>query len=221
MSGLARRVPIVCLEGPSAVGKTTLAARLAAECGAAVVPELSGADAAPPIPRSADWFADRHAERWLEARRLAATGVPFVVLDTDPLKGLWYNPTFAEAGWPDVPTVARGYRARLLAGRLGVPDRYVALTATVEQLRARRAGDPTRSRRGFEGNLGLVDTLQRWFAELAAAAPGLVTVLATDDRDALVPAVAAAARTPAPPPDPLALLAHMARWAERNLSPRG
>ena len=211
-------MPIVCLEGPSAVGKTTLARRLAVECGAAVVPELSGAEGAPPIPESADWFADRHAERWLEARRLDADGAPFTVIDTDPRKGLWYNPVFADAGWSGVRLVADAYRARMLAGRLGVPDRYVLLSATVEQLFARRAGDPTRARRGFEGNLRLVDALPRWFAELARFAPGLVTVLDTSDADALVPAVLHVARTPpAAPPDPLALLAHMAAWSEREL----
>ena len=214
-------MPIVCLEGPSAVGKTTLARRLAAECGAAVVAELSGAGAAPPIAGSADWFADRHAERWLEARRLAGDGAPFAVLDTDPLKGLWYNPVFADAGWPGVRTVADGYRERLRDGRLGVPDRYVVLSATVEQLFARRAGDPTRTRRGFEGNLRLVEALPRWFAELARVAPGLVATLDTSDPEALVPAVVAAVRAPAAAaPDPLALLEHMAAWAEREFEGR-
>ena len=38
---------VVCIEGPSAVGKSTLAAALARDCGAAFVPELD-ASAAPP-----------------------------------------------------------------------------------------------------------------------------------------------------------------------------
>lgn len=49
-SGGAPRV--LCLKGLSAVGKTTLAAALARECGAAVVPELD-ASGAPAVGRSA------------------------------------------------------------------------------------------------------------------------------------------------------------------------
>jgi cytidylate kinase len=36
---------IVCLEGPSAVGKSSLASALARECGATVVPELDASGA--------------------------------------------------------------------------------------------------------------------------------------------------------------------------------
>jgi deoxyadenosine/deoxycytidine kinase len=57
-SGSAPRV--LCLEGPSAVGKITLAAALARECGAVVVPELD-ASGAPAVGRSAAWFVERHA----------------------------------------------------------------------------------------------------------------------------------------------------------------
>src|SRR5215213_9800231 len=100
---------IICLEGPSAVGKTTLAETLARECGAAVVPELD-ASGAPPAGSSAAWFAERHAAQWRRARELAA-GAPFAVLDGDPSQGLWYNWVYAGEGWEGLETVAPLYRA--------------------------------------------------------------------------------------------------------------
>ncbi len=73
------RSPILCLEGVSAAGKTTLARALAAEFGAAVVPELD-ATGAPPAASAEPWFTERHAERWRRACALRA-GAPLVVMD--------------------------------------------------------------------------------------------------------------------------------------------
>src|SRR5215208_5483655 len=160
---------LVCLEGPSAVGKTTLAGAVARECGAAVVPELD-ASGAPPVGRSAAWFVERHAAQWRLARELAAAA-PFAVLDGDPFKGLWYNWVYAGEGWEGVETVAPLYRAQVEAGALAFPDLYVVLTAPEEELRRRRAGDASRTRRNFEKHLRLVGPLLRYFGALREAAP--------------------------------------------------
>lgn len=206
-----RRAPIVCLEGLTAVGKTTLAAELAVVAGAAVVPELD-ASGAPPIPRSAAWFVDRHAEQWRAARALAARA-PLVVVDCDPFKGLWYNPVYADQGWPGVDVQAPLYRAHVARGTLAFPDLYVVLGAAEAQLRARRAGDPTRSRRNFEAHLRLVVPHRHYYQTLRAADPARVLLLDTSARDTLAPAVLAAVqRLPPGPPDSARLFEHMARW---------
>ena len=202
---------IVCLEGPSAVGKTTLLAALARERGAATVPELD-AGAPPPVGSSAEWFAERSAERWRRAVDLASDA-PFVVLDGDPLKGLWYNRVFADEGWEGVDVVAPLYRARIGAGTLAFPDLYVVLGATGAQLRARRAADPTRARRSFEKHLRLVEPLRRYFGALREADPPRVLFLDTSDRAPLAGAILAALRDlPSSPPDSLRLLDHIAAW---------
>lgn len=208
---------VVCLEGPSAVGKTTLASELARECGAAVVPELD-ASAAPPIGYSASWFVGRHAEQWRLAREMAACA-PFAVLDGDPFKGLWYNWVYAGEGWEGVDVVAPLYRAHVKRGALAFPDLYVVLTATGEELRRRRAGDTSRSRRNFEKHLLLAGPLRCYFEELREADPARVTVVETSRRGDLVGRVTEALeRLPLAPADSLSLLDHMADWL-RSHSP--
>jgi hypothetical protein len=206
-----RLAPIVCLEGLSAVGKTTLAAALTRAAGAAVVPELD-AGGAPPIPQSAGWFVDRHAERWGQARALAARA-PLVVVDCDPFKGLWYNQVFAGQGWPGVDAQAPRYRAHVASGTLAFADLYVVLLATEAQLWARRAGDATRSRRNFAPNLRLAIPHRDYYQTLQAAAPERVLLLDTSARDTLADTVLAAVqRLPPGPPDSAALFERMARW---------
>lgn len=209
---------VVCAEGPSAVGKTTLVTALARAAGAAAVPELDarGAPSVAEAPAaSAAWFVEAHAASWRRARALAADA-PFAVLDGDPFKGLWYGPTFPDAGWPGLDVVGPLHEAAIASGALAFPDLYVALDATEARLRARRAGDATRTRRGFEEHLRLVDPLRRWFAALAVVAPGRVLRVDTTDRDpdALVDVVLArVASLPPDPPDAPQLLARMLTWA--------
>jgi gluconate kinase len=206
-----RPSPIVCLEGPSAVGKTTLAAALAQRAGAAVIPELDGS-AAPPVAESGAWFIEAHAEQWRQARALADTA-PLVVMDCDPFKGLWFNWVFADHGWPGIGVQAPLHRAHVEAGTMAFPDLYVVLLATEAQLRARRAGDPTRTRRNHEMHLRLIDPQRRYFQALRAADPARVLLVDTTARDTLVDAVlAAVAALPRDPPDSMRLQDHMADW---------
>lgn len=209
---------VFCVEGPSAVGKTSLAAALARECGASVFPELD-ASSAPTHRRSASWFVDQHAARWRLARE-RASGIRFAVLDGDPFKGLWYNWVYADEGWEGVEVVAPLYRAHLERGTLAFPDLYVVLTATEEQLRQRRTCDPTRTRRNFEKHLLLVEPLRRYFGALREAAPERAVIVETGQRGSLVSRVTEALRgLPSAPPDSLRLLDHMTDWLASH-SPR-
>jgi thymidylate kinase len=207
--------PIICLEGMSAVGKTTLARALAAERGAAVVPELD-ASGAPPISSAEPWFTERHSEQWLRACALRAAA-PLVVIDCDVLKGLWYNWMHADEGWPGVDVVGPLFREHVRRGSLAFPDLYVFLDASEAQLWARRDGDPTRTRRGFESHLRARAAHRRYFAALQEAAPGRVAFVDTHDRTTLVDRVAALVPAlPSGPPDSHDLLERMIAWVRTH-----
>jgi len=207
--------PILCLEGVSAVGKSTLARALAAERGAAIVPELDGSGA-PPIESAEPWFTERHAERWMRACALRA-GAPFVAIDCDVLKGLWYNWMHADEGWPGVDVVGPLCREHVRGGSLAFPDLYVFLDASEARLWARRDGDPTRTRGGFASHLRTRAAHRRYFAALQAAAPGRVAFVDTEDRSTLVDRVAALVPAlSSGPPDSHDLLERMIAWVRTH-----
>ena len=202
---------ILCVEGASAAGKTTLAEALAREAGATTVPELD-TTGAPPVAESAAWYVERHVEQWQRAQSAAAVA-SLVVLDGDPFKGLWYNWVFGDAGWPGVGVVAPLYQRHVERGALAFPDLYVVLEASEGQLRQRRQGDATRWRRNFETHLRLVQPQRRYFAALADADPTRVFPLDTERREELAGAVLARlGESRGEPADAGALLAHMVAW---------
>lgn len=203
--------PIICLEGPSAVGKTSLTRVFAATFGAAIVPELD-ASGAPPAASAEPWFTQAHVRRWREALRSSA-GAPFVVIDCDPLKGLWYNWMHAEEGWPQIDVVGALYREQFRCNTLDFPDLYVFLDAPEAALRERRKADPTRSRRGFQKHVRRLDSHRHYFKALQAAAPSRVRFLETTDRASLPSRVyALIAALPESGDGTLALLEAMIRW---------
>lgn len=202
------RSPIVCLEGPSAVGKTSLAHRLAECVGAAVVAELDPTSAPAPA-MSTTWFADRHSARWRQALAMAREA-PLVVVDGDPFKGLWFNWIFAQAGWPAIEDAATACHARVASGELAFPDLYVVLTASEDELRRRKQADGTRRRRHFDEHLRLIAPQRSYFMQLATLDPSRVLFIDTSSQHDLVDRVVQAAGVR--PADDEAVLSRMTEF---------
>ncbi len=162
---------IICLEGPSAVGKTTTCSALV-EQNAYVVPEVNALFERP-AQTSADWYLERQVERWEIAQEHSTNG-RLVILDGDVFQPLWYNWSFGFAEYQPLDTLSAFYRPCVEAGLIGFPDHYVHLFIDENELRLRKAADQTRSRRGFEPNLRLLQTQPRYFEMLSGLMPGRV-----------------------------------------------
>jgi hypothetical protein len=97
-----------------------------------------------------------------------------VVLDGDPLK-LWYP--FAEhvqgeitdASWRSAIDAARRDVER---GELGFADVVLYADPGVDELRRRKEGDPSRTRRNFERHTAMAPSFRRWYEALADADTG-------------------------------------------------
>jgi nicotinamide riboside kinase len=97
----AQRTKIVCLTGPESSGKTTLAARLAAYCGAPLVHEVAREYLRPGVAYGpGDLRAIAEAQREREQAALAAAP-EVLVLDTDVLViAVWWDVRFgARPAW--------------------------------------------------------------------------------------------------------------------------
>jgi hypothetical protein len=163
---------IICLEGPSAVGKTTMCAALAEQSNAFVVPEVNALFERP-AQASADWYLERQVERWEIAQKHSVDN-RLVVLDGDVFQPLWYNWSFGFAEYQPLEALSAFYQPRIEAGIISFPDHYVPLFVDENELRLRKEADQTRTRRGFDSHLRLLQTQPRYFEMLAGLMPGKV-----------------------------------------------
>ena len=172
---------LVTVEGPSAVGKTTLLRRATSvqnvvdeEWEAVGIPRGSGP--AEPLALEAQRFwIDLNARRWellLDVERRCGRAYA----DTDPLK-LHYNFALTEVGELPRRVFEEGWRLSREAfrqRRLGFVDRVVYLKASTATLAERKAADGFRTRRNFGLHQRLGEAMEGYYAALEGLRPGTV-----------------------------------------------
>jgi hypothetical protein len=165
---------IVVVEGPSGAGKTTWCRT---HGGSHALLEVLPDESVVPTDEdaAARFWVERNAARWAEVReREQRDGL--VVVDTDPFK-LHFTWTLYQSGqttrraWELMRDVARD---AFVAGRYGLADLIYVSDVDMTTLRARRAADPTRTRRNFERHVKLRDSLLDWYRAIDAIEPGRV-----------------------------------------------
>lgn len=178
-------MPIICLEGPSAVGKSSTCKELHRRYGAYIVEEVAFLFPKPNLDgtRLIDWVLDCQVERWKIAAA-KANDHPLVVLDGDHLK-IWYSWVYGFEAEP--LEYFNDYFRKLIADRtIGFPDSYAVLTIDEVELRRRKENDYSRTRGNFDKHLRLIEPQLRFFHALEQFQPGLVQFLeATNTEDTL------------------------------------
>lgn len=212
MELMSTRAPIICLEGPSAVGKSTVARCLADNHGYEVIPEVNE------LFRNEkrigdDWYLQRQVDRYTRSIAAAASGRA-VILDGDPFQPLWYNWVYPEYGpWA---SVAAFYRDAIDAGTIAFPAIYAVLQAPVEHLTTRRAGDTTRRRHNFDRHLEMIAPQRRYFEYLGAQGLTKVEPIINIDAEDTALRIAKIAHGASSVSESARLLSMASDWLGRN-----
>lgn len=185
---------IVCIEGASGVGKSTVCDVLEKDHGFKKIPEVNHLFKRPLDP-SPTWYFEKQVERWSLANELSGDG-EVVVLDGDPFQPLWYNWIFSDKEIQPLSDVIEFYFSAVEQGRIKFPDRYYLLTASESVLRKRKEGDTKRLRRNFDSHLRLIGPQLDYFEVLNSNQPNLVSIVESDTVSTAVERIFTSASNP-------------------------
>lgn len=170
---------IVCLEGASAVGKTTVSKLLEERFGYLRIAEVNELFESS-INESSTWYFERQIDRWKLARDESQKG-GVAVLDGDLFQPVWYNWIFTNDGLQPLNEVFDFYQCRVQNGDIEFPNKYIVLKAPHSELSARKVSDPTRSRRNFVKHLQLIAPQFEYFQAMRAISLNSVEFLESDN----------------------------------------
>lgn len=149
--------PIICLEGPSGVGKTTLCQVLSNEFN--IVPEVNQLFERP-VNEPKYWYHEKQVERY----ELCQQSNKPSILDGDIFQPIWYNWVCNyPANFLSKEETHAFYKAKLLEGKISFPDLYIIFDAEEKELWNRKERDKTRRRRNFEKHLTIIQPLRTYY----------------------------------------------------------
>ncbi len=154
-------MPIICFEGASAVGKTTLSKYLRDNYNACVIPEVNLLfERKPDEPKF--WYFEKQVERWDLAVK-ASKNYEIVILDGDPFQPLWYNWSYNFDVLEPLESITNFYREKLAAGEIAFPDKYFILSVKTDELKKRKINDALRTRKNFDRHLRFIEPQIAYF----------------------------------------------------------
>ncbi|HCK92957.1 MAG TPA: chloramphenicol acetyltransferase [Gammaproteobacteria bacterium] len=172
---------IICLEGPSSIGKTTLCAELKKKHDFIIIPEVNKLFERPEHA-GADWYLEKQIER-LQMAQTKSTASQHVVLDGDPLQPLWYNWIFPELKLYPLDHVIQFFGRAIKEKTFVYPDHYFLLTTSLEELTRRKENDATRARKNFATHLKMIEPQQALFQQIQQEYPDFIDILEHDSSE--------------------------------------
>jgi hypothetical protein len=155
-------MPIICFEGASAAGKTSVSKYLSENFNAHIIPEVNLLFQRTPN-ETKFWYFEKQVERW-ELAVKSAKNYQIVILDGDPFQPLWYNWAYNFDVLQSLESVAGFYREKLADGKIAFPDKYFILTVNNDDLRKRKINDASRTRKNFERHLQFIKPQLAFFS---------------------------------------------------------
>lgn len=149
--------PIVCFEGPSGIGKTTMSHLLSDVYN--VVPEVNQL-----FKRTDDepkyWYHERQVERYELCKKANKKSI----LDGDIFQPIWYNWVCNyPSNFLSKKETHAFYKNKLLEGSIAFPDLYIIFEVEEKELWIRKEKDKTRQRRNFEKHLKIIEPLKAYY----------------------------------------------------------
>jgi deoxyadenosine/deoxycytidine kinase len=140
---------LICFEGPSAIGKTTLCQTFAQDYN--IIPEANVLFPTDP---------SKYLQYQLQRYALAAHAGKPSILDGDIFQPLWYNWTYKDT---NLEAIFRFYRTSISLSQIRFPHCYILFYTDLEELKRRKEHDTTRQRRNFDKHLALIKSQQEYF----------------------------------------------------------
>jgi len=151
------RKPIICFEGPSGIGKTTMCSSLNKVCN--IVPEVNLL-----YDRKGNeeeyWYVKKQVERF----QLCINSNQMSILDGDAFQPIWYNWAYNyKQNFLPKKETNYFFRNQIKLGAIAFPDLYIVFNIDEEILRERKEKDKNRTRRNFEKHLKMIAPMRRYF----------------------------------------------------------
>lgn len=154
---------IICFEGPSAIGKTSLCQLFSEKY--TIVPEVNLLFQ-DETPNSKFWYYQKQVERY----QICCAANRASILDGDPFQPLWYNWVYGyPSNFPSFEETIDFYTKKIVSKKIRFPDLYIVFETSIENLYHRKTNDSTRKRRNFEKHLQLIEPQKRYFQYLKEA----------------------------------------------------
>ncbi|MDW5289244.1 hypothetical protein [Formosa sp. PL04] len=148
---------IICFEGPSAIGKTTLCEAL--NNNFTSIPEVNLLFKRPKNEPKY-WYLDKQLERTY----LCKTEKKSTILDGDPFQPLWYNWIYKPENYNlQLDATLEFYTNAIHKKKITFPDLYIVFNVEYETLLTRKENDNSRKRSNFMKHQSLILNQQLYF----------------------------------------------------------